>query len=311
LPPDRQLHKDLARRQQIAERARPKPKASEMRFSEVADASAAKASAAEREAARQRWIAEMQAKADPAQIRRAAREAEAAKREQERAEEQAKRKEFEQQWYEREAARQAVQQQRTAEVNAQARQHWSERELPESKPAAEPVLPVPEHVDFAAVRRRMASERAGAEASSSSAARPRSQARDLGAQAAAERLQRCQPGQAGAEDAAATIEAQNAEYEVGLLHDQLKDLEEQRDELSSRAATLQEELDGLQLRRQHAEQRLERYGENPKLQAEVEEVLRSEGQLREHLAEAQQQLAVVETELQAKQELLSLATSGF
>jgi len=149
--PDPEKHKDLVRRQQIAEKARPRPKAAEMRFEEVLDPQGI--SDAEREAARARWVAEMQARADPVQIRRARQERHAAEEERERQEERDKREEFEKQWHEREARRQAEQHRRTVEVNAEARRSWPTRELPPAHAKPEAVMP-PEDVDFGAVRRR-------------------------------------------------------------------------------------------------------------------------------------------------------------
>merc|ERR1712232_251156 len=91
-------------------------------------------------------------KADPKQIRRAAREREEQAREREREEDRARRHEFEKQYY----AREAVQQERTNQVNRQARRHWAEAKLPEVQmPCAEPVMP-PEDVDFGQVRRQLA-----------------------------------------------------------------------------------------------------------------------------------------------------------
>lgn len=151
-PPDPAKHKDLLRRQQIAEKARPRPKASEMRFEEVLDPHGV--SEVERQAARERWVADMQAKADPVQIRRAARERQAAEEELQRQEEREKREKFEKQWHEREACRQAEQQRRTVEVNAESRRSWPARDLPACKARPEAVMP-PEDVDFGAVRRRL------------------------------------------------------------------------------------------------------------------------------------------------------------
>eukprot|EP00927_Polykrikos_kofoidii_P029288 TRINITY_DN25351_c0_g1_i1.p1 TRINITY_DN25351_c0_g1~~TRINITY_DN25351_c0_g1_i1.p1 ORF type:complete len:328 (-),score=61.02 TRINITY_DN25351_c0_g1_i1:34-915(-) len=162
LPPDPEMHKDLVRRQRIADKARPKPKAEDIRCCEVLDPTGATLPEEERDAARQRWIAEMQARADPKAVRRAAREREEKLREEEREEERARRQEFEQQWYEREAASQALQAQLTAVTNAAARDRWASTDLPIAAfpAAAEAVMP-PEGTDLAAVRRKMASERAG------------------------------------------------------------------------------------------------------------------------------------------------------
>merc|ERR1719401_2318202 len=96
----------------------------------------------------------MQAKADPKQIRRAAREREEQAREREREQDLARRQEFERGYY----ARDAVQQERTSQVNAQARRQWAEVELPPvQQPCTEPVMP-DEEVDFGQVRRQLAAK---------------------------------------------------------------------------------------------------------------------------------------------------------
>jgi len=304
LAPDAVKHKDLVRRQKLADQARPKPKASQLRFSEVADAGAAKASDADREAARQRWIDDMQAKADPKQIRRAMKEKEDAVRAREREEDLAKRQEFERQWYEREAVRQAEQKERTAEVNVQARQHWAESELlaaPHGR--AEAVMP-PEDVDFGAVRRRMAAaeERGG---SFGSGAKPSTRtgalalgARDAAAAAALERQRREE------QRPSSILAAQDEEYKVALMHDKVKVLRQEVHDCESQARDLRSELEACEQTRQHAEQRLARYGHNPKLCTDAEEASRTEERLRSFLAEAERRLAAAGAEADEMQRRL-------
>eukprot|EP00931_Biecheleriopsis_adriatica_P103546 TRINITY_DN78369_c0_g1_i1.p1 TRINITY_DN78369_c0_g1~~TRINITY_DN78369_c0_g1_i1.p1 ORF type:complete len:452 (+),score=87.55 TRINITY_DN78369_c0_g1_i1:82-1437(+) len=335
LAPNPQKHRDLVRRQKIADKARPKPKAADIRFSEVADPSTAMASDADREAARQRWIAEMQAKADPNQIRRAVREQKEQQDERERDEQRAKRQEFEQQWYEREAQRQAAQQVRTAAVNASARQHWSEVSLPASQPmAAEPVMP-PEEVDFSAVRRRMAAERAGRGAAlisgrvlgrssspapvpaTESAARrdtaasqppPRSRCGELAlsAQAAIERQRHHAAEQIAAQqESRAIVAAQDAEYEISLLHDRLKTLESERATARATVQELREKMEVLRQRKTHAEQRLARYGENPKLRSELEEIEQASLELQSQTDDAEHRLGSIDVEFAEKEEILA------
>jgi hypothetical protein len=300
LAPDKEKHDDLIRRQRIAEKARPKPKASEMRFCEVLNSAAANTSAADREAARQHWIAEMQAKADPKQIRRAARDAETAKREKEQAEEQAARQQFEQKWYEREAVRRAEQQERTAEVNAKAKQHWSQVVLQETTPSVqEPVIPVPENVDFGAVRRKFAAERAGRGADIVANVSSRSASRHISGH------NRCQ-----VEDASTIIRAQNAELEISLMHDRIKDLENQRHAVMARISTLQEELEAVQQQREYAEQRLTRYGENPKLLAEIDTCAMNERKLQESYVQAREELEGLSEQLEETQRLLIASGSS-
>jgi len=310
LKPDKHMHEDLVRRQRLADQARPKPQASDMRFTEVLDPKAAQASGADKAAARERWVAEMQAKADPRQIRRAAQEAEAVRREEERMAARAKREEFEQQWCMREAMRKQALQQRTLEVNAQARQRWSQCALPESQAEhAEPVLPVPEHVDFGSVRRRLAAEQRRSQ--STGAVGTRSGKAALAAQAAAARRQQEQQQEQQQqqhtplqESHHEIIQAQDQEFQLSLLHDEIKDLLGRKGELLASATPRQGELEELQLRKAHAEQRLERYGENPRLISELQDLQNSWCLMQEHQAEANQRLAEVEAELNDRQELL-------
>lgn len=331
LAPDKQMHKDLLRRQKLADQARPKPKASDISFSAVLDPTKAAqpASALDREAARSRWVAEMQAKADPKEIRRQAREREEEKREQERVEEQAKRKSFEKEWYAREALRQETQQQRTAQVNSQAKQHWAGLVLPETQQsgpavAAEPTMPVPENVDFTAVRRKLAAERAGRGAAIVSAGSARHALRELSEPCAGSARRAARESQAPsapgapatsgasskAEDgSSAIIAAQDAEYQVSLLSDQLKALQAQQAKLLKTSARCQEELDAARLQKLHLEQRLQRYGENPKFQAQLEEVLSTEESLSKELLSIRQQLSSVEAEVEQLEHSLSAATT--
>jgi len=308
--PDERMRQDLVRRQQIADRARPKPKASDIRFTEMVDPKAARASEADKAAARERWVAEMQAKADPRQIRRAAKEAEAARREEERIIERANREEFEQQWYEREAVRKQAQQQRTSEVNVEAREHWSQCTLPESQvDHSEPVIPVPEDVDFGSVRRRLAAQQRRSQSLGTPSTRSGKLA--LAAQAAAARQQQQQqqtPVRQFSENHE-IIQAQDQEFQLCLLHDQIKDLLGQRGELLASATPQQEALEDLQQRKTAAQQRLERYGENPRLRSELQDMEKTERQTQESLAEVTDRLAEVEAELNDRQELLATVSA--
>jgi len=261
----------------------------------------------------------MQAKADPRQIRRAAKEAEAGRREEERIIERARREEFEQQWYEREAVRKQAQQQRTSEVNAHAREHWSQRILPESQvDHTEPVLPVPKDVDFGSVRRRLAAQQRRSQSLGSVTTRSGKTA--LAAQAAAARQQQQhqqqyhqqQQQQAPVQQSSKNheiIQAQDQEFEQCLLHDQIKDLLGQRGELLASATPQQEALEDLQQRKAHAQQRLEHYGENPRLRSELQDMEETERQKQETLAEVTKRLAEVEAELKNRQELLATVSA--
>jgi len=309
LAPDPKKHQELLRRQRLSEQGRPKPKASEMRFSEVLDAGAP--SGPEREAARQRWIEDMQAKADPKQIRRAARDREEKARELEREHDRVRRQEFEQQYYERQAA----QQEHTSQLNAQARRHWAEADLPEvQQPGTEVVMP-PEDVDFGKVRRELARRSAslgprtsagyvlghveGAQESSTvtatSQARTRSGALALSAQAA-ERRREAEKHASEAQSSHAILTAQDAEYQVSLANDQLKALTNERERLRI-------DLEMTEQQRGRAEDRLARYGDNPRLQAEVDEARNKEVELQSLTIEIEHQVATAASNVLAKEQI--------
>jgi len=110
-------------------------------------------------------------------------------------------------------------------------------------------------------------------------------------------------------EAAEVIRGQNAEFEIGLLHDQLKSSEEQREELLAEMSKQVEDHEELRKKRGHAEQRVERYGENPKLQADIDEASAAEEKLMISLREAEQKLAVLEADVEQKRVLLQLAES--
>ncbi|CAE8630320.1 unnamed protein product [Polarella glacialis] len=258
MEPDKEKFKDLQNRQRLADAARPMPKPSDLRCHQVLDPAAAALPEAERRAARDRWIDEMQAKADPNRIRRAVREQEEQEREQERDADKARRAQFDREWHERQAQQQLVQQQRTSEVNAQARQHWAQVELPASQTQPEAVMP-PEDVDFGAVRRRLAQSQPGGTASASSAS-------------ASHRSVLVQEDSRLRSD---LVSDQETEFSLCLLHDQLRDLRAEQSRILEDSARLSEVVEEAGTRRACAQQRLARYGTgegpaNPKLLAEAE-----------------------------------------
>lgn len=303
LAPDAEKFNDLKRRQKIADQARPKPKASDLRFDEMLDPAAANASGADRDAARQRWIDQMQAKADPKQIRRAAREREEEQREREKQEESAARQEFEKQWWEREALRQA----RSAEVNAQARQHWANIELPVSQQTVvEPVMP-PETVDFAAVRRRMSAERAqhGAAIISGGAIANYARASSSGSASRAASAPRAGSASRAGSARSNLIAAQDAEFQLSLLHDELQTLRAEQGALNERRQQLQTQLDEAEQQQKRASDRLARYGDNPKLQSESDEAGQLAECLRTSLTDICSKISIADAEIEDKQHMLA------
>lgn len=337
LPPDAAEYKGLQQRQKIADKARPKPTAAQIRFDAVLNPAAAASSDAERQAARDRWVADMQAKADPVQIRRAARQREEEKRDLEQKELTDKRKVFEDQWHEREAKRQEVQQERTVEANTNARQRWGalgiEAQLPMAQPWAEPVMP-PEEVDFGAVRRRLALAgraavntppmtvaNAAQPAPNVSHPRTQSQTRSgalaISSKLAREKMLSEQEHQirekqqliALREEARGLMADQDAEFQMSLLHDQVRDLAGERDALVAQSSSLRQAVAASQSTKENAERRISRYGENPKLRSEreVAEHLQEEAEVQ--LTEILNRLAVIEADHCAKQELLDASAA--
>merc|ERR1712046_494392 len=66
------------------------------------------------------------------------------------------------------------------------------------------------------------------------------------------------------------IADQDAEFEIGLLHDQVRDLQKESTNLRDKVEQLEESLKTCSQFRLHAEARLERYGENPRTRADAE-----------------------------------------
>merc|ERR1712179_441078 len=88
------------------------------------------------------------------------------------------------------------------------------------------------------------------------------------------------------------VATQDAEFEIGLLHDQLRDLQNEHATLQPKVECLQNSLESASQIRRNAETRLERYGENPKFRMEAEKAGQEELELQEPLAEARERLAV-------------------
>lgn len=104
------------------------------------------------------------------------------------------------------------------------------------------------------------------------------------------------------------VAAQDLEFQQCLLHDQLKDLLKEQGDLGLKVAKLREELEASEQRRQNAELRLERYGENPRIRAEAEAAQEAMDAARGQLQDVDPRLEAVTTEVLEKQELLTLAT---
>jgi len=81
------------------------------------------------------------------------------------------------------------------------------------------------------------------------------------------------------------IQAQDKEFQLSLLHDQIKELLGRKDELLASAAPQQEQLEELQLWKACTGQRLERYGENPRLRSELQAIQNSWCLVQEHITQ--------------------------
>lgn len=95
------------------------------------------------------------------------------------------------------------------------------------------------------------------------------------------------------------VASQDAEFELGLLHDQFRDLQNERTSLQSKIEEMQTSLEACSQLRRNAETRLERYGENPKFRKEAETAEQAEVEVRQPLAEAKERLLLVEAGLPA------------
>jgi hypothetical protein len=100
---------------------------------------------------------------------------------------------------------------------------------------------------------------------------------------------------------------QDAEFEIGLLHDQLNSLQKENVSLKTEIKRLESSLEDASQLHHNVQMRLERYGENPKLRAEAEKAEQAEIDLQQPLAEARERLVVVEADIAEKEELLALA----
>lgn len=106
------------------------------------------------------------------------------------------------------------------------------------------------------------------------------------------------------------IAQQDAEFHKSLLHDQLKDLMNEREELQLRVMELKEQADNASQVRQNAEIRLARYGDNPKRLAELEQAHAMEEEVAPSLEEAQTRLTDVQAAISEKEELLAVALAA-
>merc|ERR1712217_954302 len=82
------------------------------------------------------------------------------------------------------------------------------------------------------------------------------------------------------------VATQDAEYHIGLMHDQLRNLQIERGALEAKIAQMSDDLESASQLRRNAELRLERYGENPKMRAEAEKAMHAETEVQQPLVEA-------------------------
>merc|ERR1712129_424358 len=75
------------------------------------------------------------------------------------------------------------------------------------------------------------------------------------------------------------IATQDAEFELGLLHDQVKTLLQERTSLRKQVSQWEHSLETASQLRRNAETRLERYGENPRIRAEADKAAQAEAEI--------------------------------
>jgi len=132
----------------------------------------------------------------------------------------------------------------------------------------------------------------------------------LSAQAAVERQRQAEADRRAAHAEFRDIVAsQDAEFEISLLHDRLKVLRPERDGKLLILRQLQEKLEGIEQRRTNAAQRLARYGENPKLRCAMLQSQQEADELQPQVSDAERQFKAIEAEVNAKEEMLALASA--
>ncbi|CAE7235076.1 unnamed protein product [Symbiodinium pilosum] len=105
----------------------------------------------------------------------------------------------------------------------------------------------------------------------------------------------------------AVIASQDIEYQRSLLHDQVRDLQKETAVLRDSERSLLEALTASSQRRQNAETRISRYGENPRIRAEADDAADEEKSLQSELMEVSQRLQDLKEALEEKEHLLCLA----
>jgi len=102
------------------------------------------------------------------------------------------------------------------------------------------------------------------------------------------------------------IASQDSEYQRSLLHDQVRDLQKEQTQLQESEQSLSTAWTAMVQRRQNAEVRLSRYGENPRIRAEADRAADQERSLLSELTKVSQRLADVKEALVEKEELLCM-----
>merc|ERR1712136_512270 len=105
------------------------------------------------------------------------------------------------------------------------------------------------------------------------------------------------------------IAAQDAEYQESLLNDRLKDLLQEHEDLSCLVISMRADLEAATKLRENASLRMSRYGDNPKLQAEVERAQKIEDEARKPVSSMQERIDTIEGEALEIHEMLSAAES--
>merc|ERR1712136_346741 len=108
---------------------------------------------------------------------------------------------------------------------------------------------------------------------------------------------------------AQVIAAQDAEYQESLLNDRLKDLLQEHEDLSCLVISMRADLEAATKLRENASLRMSRYGDNPKLQAEVERAQKIEDEARKPVSSMQERIDTIEGEALEIHEMLSAAES--
>merc|ERR1712157_490329 len=114
----------------------------------------------------------------------------------------------------------------------------------------------------------------------------------MGAAQDAERRRAAQRHANEAQSSHAILAAQDTEYQISLVHDQLKSLELERQQLSTQLAEMRSKLEECEQQKRRAQDRLARYGENPRLHTEIDEANETIESLQSAMMELEQQISI-------------------